>query len=278
MAKVVDESPFEQSSRTVRILSEQEQTLLNSNSATKLSEFKRNKLEIDAKRHWDIFYKNNGANFFKDRNWLEAEFTSLTQSAAGDTKEFRLLEVGCGVGNTAFPLLDKFQNLVVAATDFSPRAVDLVIKRAQDHGYDRMCKAFVSDLSKPQALTTHVDANSFNFVTAIFVLSALSPDTFPTAIENIKSTLLPDGIVFFRDYAVNDHAMLRFKKGKCIQERFYMRQDGTRAYFFTLDELSELVTQAGGKVIKLEYILRKTINKAENVNVPRVFVQGLFKF
>ena len=32
-----------------------------------------------------------------------------------------------------------------------------------------------------------------------------------------------------------------------------MRQDGTRAYFFKLEELESLITEAGGKVISLEY-------------------------
>ena len=64
----------------------------------------------------------------------------------------------------------------------------------------------------------------------------------------------------------------------CLCDRFYMRQDGTRAYFFNLEELETLITSAGGIVISLEYILRKTVNKAENISVPRVFVQGVFKF
>lgn len=35
-------------------------------------------------------------------------------------------QVGCGAGNTIFPLLATYPNLVVHACDFSPRAVNLV--------------------------------------------------------------------------------------------------------------------------------------------------------
>ena len=40
-------------------------------------------------------------------------------------------------------------------------------------------------------------------------------------------------MIFFRDYGLFDHAMLRFSPGHKLCENFYVRQDGTRAYYFS---------------------------------------------
>ena len=39
--------------------------------------------------------------------------------------------------------------------------------------------------------------------------------------------------MLFRDYGLYDYAMLRFKPGHKIQDQFYFRQDGTRAFYFS---------------------------------------------
>ena len=51
--------------------------------------------------------------------------------------------------------------------------------------------------------------------------------------------------MFFRDYGLYDHAMLRFSKGHKISENFYMRQDGTRAYYFS-ESMSPIHSQLNG--------------------------------
>lgn len=33
----------------------------------------------EARRHWDLFYKRNTTNFFKDRRWLVREFPRLLE-------------------------------------------------------------------------------------------------------------------------------------------------------------------------------------------------------
>lgn len=42
-----------------------------------VSDFKRIKLEEDAQKNWDLFYKRNATNFFKDRHWTTREFQEL---------------------------------------------------------------------------------------------------------------------------------------------------------------------------------------------------------
>ena len=59
-----------------RILTEQEAEKLKKD--TKLvSDFQRSKLEAEAKRNWDLFYKRNQTHFFKDRHWITREFPEL---------------------------------------------------------------------------------------------------------------------------------------------------------------------------------------------------------
>ena len=59
-----------------RVLTEDERRKLEDNSKV-VSDFKQNKLEKEAQKNWDLFYKRNTTNFFKDRHWTTAEFKEL---------------------------------------------------------------------------------------------------------------------------------------------------------------------------------------------------------
>lgn len=59
-----------------RVLTEDEKKKLDDNSKI-VSDFKQNKLEKEAQKNWDLFYKRNTTNFFKDRHWTTAEFKEL---------------------------------------------------------------------------------------------------------------------------------------------------------------------------------------------------------
>lgn len=71
--------------------------------------------------------------------------------------------------------------------------------------------------------------------------------------------------------------MLRFKAGSKLGENFYVRQDGTRSYFFTEEFLAQLFTRAGYEAVVSEYVFRETVNKKEGLRVPRVFLQSKFQ-
>ncbi|KAG7465409.1 hypothetical protein JOB18_027941 [Solea senegalensis] len=245
----------------------------SSGEQTLVSGFKQMKLEKEAQKNWDLFYKRNTTNFFKDRHWTTREFEELKAYREFESQRLVLLEAGCGVGNCIFPLLEDDLNIFVYACDFSPRAVEFV-KRNTLYCPERCC-AFQCDLTKDD-LRTNVPEDGVDVVTLIFVLSAVHPEKMKLALQNISRVLKPGGVVLFRDYGLHDHAMLRFKSGNKLGENFYVRQDGTRSYFFSKEFLAELFEDTGFQTVANDYVLRETVNKKEGICVPRVFLQSKF--
>jgi len=239
-------------------LEAQAQEILAKDTST-VPEFWAKKYQNEAKRNWDIFYKRNETNFFKDRHWTEREFTELAE--IGD-KKFVLFEVGCGVGNFFFPVLNVHPNIFVYACDFSPRAIDFVKKNPK---YDQHIHAFVCDVTKEEEIQKEVPESSVDLATLVFVLSAIPPENMSTVLQSIFRTLKPGGLLCFRDYGKYDLAQLRFKPGHKLRDNFYVRQDGTMAYYFDLEFLSKLATVAGFVIVENEYVFSKLVNKKNRV-------------
>ncbi|PIK41263.1 putative methyltransferase-like protein 6, partial [Apostichopus japonicus] len=144
----------------------------------------------------------------------------------------------------------------------------------EDYKPDRI-KAFQCDLTEDD-LMEEIPLNLSTWLPWCLFCPQFHPDKMLSSIQNISSVLKPGGMVLFRDYGLNDHAMLRFSKGHKLADSFYVRQDGTRAFFFSLVFLAKLFSDAGFEVAANEYVLRETVNKKEGLCVPRVFVQGKF--
>jgi len=258
-------------------LTESDMKQLEKQNSRKISEFRANKLESEAKKNWDMFYKRNETKFFKDRHWTTREFQELLGHdkilETQDNEPKRLLEVGCGVGNFAFPLIEERLNIFIYCCDFSPRAVQFV---KDNPLYDATkMKAFQCDITT-DSLMDEIPDTGVDMVSAVFVLSSIHPDKHKAVINNLARVLKPGGVLLFRDYGLYDMAMIRFGPGSKISDKFYSRQDGTRSYFFGLDEVSQLATSAGLLVADNQFVSRRTVNKKEGVDVPRTFVQSKF--
>ena len=61
-----------------------------------------------------------------------------------------------------------------------------------------------------------------------------------------------------------------------MQDRFQSNHLIRRCYYFEVDALKQLFVDAGFEAIECKYVQRQTVNKKEDVSVPRVFVQGQF--
>ena len=137
-----------------------------------VSDFQAIQLEINAKKHWDLFYKRNESRFFKDRHWTTREFEELLD--AGHVGRI-LLEVGCGVGNLIYPLLeDNIEFGKIYACDLSPRAIEFV-KNHKLYNVEKI-KAFQTDVTV-EGCFVEVD-QPVDIITLIFVLSAIQPEKF----------------------------------------------------------------------------------------------------
>lgn len=208
----------------IKELSDEERYCLLVQNSRLISETKAKKLEKDVKRHWDIFYKRNETKFFRDRHWTTREFQELINFDS--EQRIVYLELGCGVGNMVFPLIEEgFNNFYFYACDFSPRAVEFV--KANKLYDESKIKAFCADVTT-EDLFEHVDENSVDLASLIFVLSAIHPDLWSHVAKTAFRALRPGGVLLFRDYGRYDMAQLRFKPGHKIADNFYMRQDGTR--------------------------------------------------
>ena len=247
--------------------------MVHKNSTCAFTEDEVERLKTEADQQWDKFYGIHQNRFFKDRNWLFTEFPEL--NATGE--KCSILELGCGVGNTVFPILQTniSPGLKVFCCDFSSTAVDLVKSHAQ---YDTSrCQAFVCDISQETWTELPFEENSLDIVILLFVLSALDPSDMEKAVSNIKRYLKPGGIVLFRDYGRYDLAQLRFKPGKCLKDNLYVRGDGTKCYFFTEDDLKTLFKDDDFQLEQCKVDRRLQVNRGKQLKMYRVWIQCKFR-
>ena len=207
--------------------------------ASPVSDFDKKRFNDQPQKWWNKFYSNNTTNFFKDRKWLHQEFPILSQLTKADAPPTVVMEVGAGAGNTAFPILKANENhrLMLHACDFSSKAVELL---KANEAYDPAhMLASVWDVSS-NSLPDEVKEASVDVVILVFIFSALNPKQWDAAVRNVWRLLKPGGEVCFRDYGKGDLTQVRFKKGRLMEENFYIRGDGTRVYFFEESELRHI--------------------------------------
>ncbi|KAI2666421.1 tRNA N(3)-methylcytidine methyltransferase METTL2 [Labeo rohita] len=219
---------------------------------------KQEEFDNRANEYWNDFYTIHENRFFKDRHWLFTEFPELApQKKPPQDAEENLLngeDVGCGVGNTVFPILktNNDPGLFVYCCDFSSTAVDLVKSNPE---YDpSRCHAFVRDMSDESAEYPMPD-HSLDVIVLIFVLSALHPQKMQNSINRLARLLKPGGVLLLRDYGRYDMAQLRFKK----------------------DELHDLFSSAGLEKVQNLVDRRLQVNRGKQLTMYRVWVQCKYR-
>ncbi|KAI9168612.1 hypothetical protein H9P43_007985 [Blastocladiella emersonii ATCC 22665] len=283
-------------------------------AAHRVDESLRDELIDHANEQWDRFYDANQSKFFKDRLWLAVEFPEIFNAPAGTElreEPYTIMEVGCGAGNTVYPVLREWKRraavpavaaaegaapaesaetaeapaaapvqpatdpkVFIHACDYSSSAVNLV--KTNDEFDSKYVNAFVYDLTSDE-LPPSVQPGSVDVLVLIFVFSALPPAKQKQAMTNVYKLLRPGGLVVFRDYAHMDLAQVRMKNGRQIDDNFYMRGDKTLVYFFTTDEVRELVESVGLTVEQLGLDHRLLVNRGKQLRMNRLWLQCKFR-
>ncbi|KAM5279979.1 tRNA N(3)-cytidine methyltransferase METTL8, mitochondrial [Ctenodactylus gundi] len=99
-----------------------------------------------------------------------------TELFPGSSATFRILEVGCGAGNSVFPILNTLQNSpesFLYCCDFSLGAVELVKSHLSDGA--AQCCAFVHDVCDTSLPYPFPDG-ILDVILLVFVLSSIHPD------------------------------------------------------------------------------------------------------
>ncbi|KAF3447285.1 hypothetical protein FNV43_RR12467 [Rhamnella rubrinervis] len=236
-----------------------------STSTNGVSQFWREKYEREARKYWDVFYKRHQDKFFKDRHYLDKEWgRNREKSHFGGWLWSRehYFSVGCNI-----------PRCFVYACDFSPRAVNLV-KTHKDFT-EAHVSAFVCDLTVDD-LTDHIPPSSVDIVTMIFVLSAV-PREDAASVTECSKILKPNGYVLFRDYATGDLAQERLIcKDQKISENFYVRGDGTRAFYFSNEFLTSVFKENGFDVEEIGLCCKQVENRSRELVMNRRWIQAVF--
>ncbi|KAL3523714.1 hypothetical protein ACH5RR_016548 [Cinchona calisaya] len=264
---------------------------------------KTSKDSVEDSQAWNKFHTcHSTGKFFKERRYLLKEFPEL----ASCRDYSKVLEVGCGNGSTALPILRAKKNIVIYACDCSSEALDRAKENiaaanliSSEHRFcPFLCDVSTSgfpkwlacsscqedavscnkgDFYKPFCLENSCCIGGVDLVTMIFTLSALPHNRMPIAIRECFSVLKPGGMLLFRDYGLYDMTMLRFDPEQRVGYREYMRSDGTRSYFFSLESTRDLFASAGFTELELEYCCVRSTNRRNGKIMRRVWVHGKFQ-
>jgi SAM-dependent methyltransferase len=261
------------------------------------------KLESEAQYYWERFYQRNTNKFWKDRHWLLREFSELIignsnnnsnanndtsisgdesqrkspQPQSGRRKLVRALELGCGVGNTIFPLQEKLPELHCVGVDFSDTAIRL-LKENPLFRPDR-CEGYVVDIVHDNLQQkTSIPNGTIDVALLIFVLSAIAPEHYDRILSDLVRLMAPGGYILFRDYGNGDAAQKQFEESgsKRLNESatFFVRDDGTRAYFFDTDLIETLAARHNLEVIENIFVRRQIENKKMSKVMDRCWIQA----
>lgn len=254
---------------------------------------------FSTKQEWNSFYSTKQNRFFKNRYNLRYFFPELLPAGIQpqdwhpplEWKGERcmeppsieelcqhtiVLEIGCGVGNSIFPLIRANPKLFIFGIDFSEEAIRVLRNNIE---YDcRRVYAFVADVTKDEeSIYQYIPSHSVDYITLFWTLSAQFPQDMKYTVELAQKLLKPGtGKVLFRDYAFGDLAQIRQHPKNCIDRNLYRRGDGTLAYYFTESFLQSLFPSSHWQTLQLQTHTKTVTNRKEDKTMTRRWLQAKF--
>lgn len=214
---------------------------------------------------------------FKDLGRPSNDPKEATSSNESGNEKLVAMEVGSGVGNSLFPLMEENPDISFYAFDCSANAIALL--RQHEKYSEPKCRAFVCDITREEIPSSEVKDGSVDIVTMIFMLSAVAPEQMDDVLQKINRKMKIGGTVLFRDYGVYDMTQMRFfakKTPNKMGENFYRRSDGTFTYFFSLEVLEQLFKRNGFDIIENTFDTRVLSNRKRKIRMYRVWAQSKF--
>ncbi|XP_051847053.1 tRNA N(3)-methylcytidine methyltransferase METTL8, mitochondrial isoform X2 [Antechinus flavipes] len=253
------------------------------NSSVKVQLEDQVKYESQASKYWNNFYKTHKNKFFKDRNWLLREFPEILPFGLHTKEEKGNLSWDHVKTNAtdSFSKIDCPALLKGVESCKNDSVGDFAYSQSEiSSGDNQHTKKKRREAAKIQLFPgshaafriLEVGCGAGNSVFPI--LNALK---MQGVVNRLSKLLRPGGMLLFRDHGRYDLTQLRFKKGCCLSENFYVRGDGTRAYFFTKGEVHDMFHQAGLDEKQNLIDRRLQVNRKEKVRMHRVWIQGKFQ-
>ncbi|AOX02930.1 SAM-dependent methyltransferase [Moorena producens PAL-8-15-08-1] len=141
----------------------------------------------------------------------------------------RILDLGCGTGETSLKILDRCRNAEVIAVDYSPRMLAFARAKIEEAGYSNRWKAYEGDFGDWANYNLSLP-EEFDVCISSFAIHHLTDEMKLKLFQRIRKSLNPGGVFWNADRVLPESPALK----QVYQER---REDWAQSQGTTLAEV-----------------------------------------
>ena len=186
------------------------------------------KLLNQQSQHWESNFSSKPEMFGLDPSYSAKKSLEIFKKY----KVTNILELGAGLGRDTIYFAKN--NIKVYALDFSPCAIDTIIKKSKKLGLDKLITAEVFDIRKDFSF---IEKNFDCCYSHMLYCMALTESDLEELNKKIHLKLKGDGINI---YTVRNTSDGDFKKGSHIGENLY-EMNGFIVHFFSDEKIKKLL-------------------------------------